>query len=176
MANLDAPMGFSLITTGGHEPVRRQRHADAARNATTGAIAPGDAVFIAADGNVERCSGSEAPNGIVEGVALQGVNEGPVSYQILPGNVAGDLIVFEDPTAQFQVQTNSAIPATDFDIGAQVNVVDATPNATLGQSRQEVGDTGGNQLQLVGLVDTPNNTIGLTEAKVIVALIPANVQ
>lgn len=176
MANVDAPMGFRLIMTGGHEPIRRQRHADASRNATTGAIAAGDAVTIASDGNVERCNGSTAPNGIVEGLALKGVDQGPMSYALLPGNVEGDLIVIEDPTAMFEVQTSAAIAATAYDAGAQVNVADTQPNNTLAQSRQEVGDVGGDQLLLIGLVDRPNNTIGETEAKVIVGLLPVNVQ
>ena len=176
MANTNAPMGFRLLLSGGHEPIRRQRHADAARNATTGAIAAGDAVTIAADGNVERCDNSTQPNAIVEGLALKGVNEGPVSYSFLPGDVAGDLICIEDPTAQFEVQTNATIPAMNFDSAAEVNVVDAVPDAVLAQSRQQVGDVGGNQLRLVAVIDRPDNTPYAQYAKVVVGLIPANVQ
>jgi hypothetical protein len=176
MANVNAPMGFRLILTGGHEPIRRQRHADALRDATNGAIASGDAVFIAADGFVDRCSGGEQPNAIVEGLALKGVNEGPVSYSFLPGNVAGDLICIEDPTAQFETQTNATIPAANFDAAAEVNVVDANPDETLAQSRQQVGDVGGNQLRLVAPIDRPDNVAYAQYQKVVVGLIPANVQ
>src|SRR6185295_19726965 len=96
MANLDAPMGFRQIFSGGHEPIRRQRAADASRTSPAGDIAPGDAYTIQADGNVTRCDNNTAPNGICEGIALQGVNEGPVSYQYLPGTVAGFVIGIED--------------------------------------------------------------------------------
>lgn len=173
MANADTPLGFRLIKTAGHEPIRRVRSVD---SANSNAIAPGDAYTIEADGNITRCNGSTAPNGICEGIVLQGINEGPVSYQYLPAGVAGQVIGIEDPTAMFWVQTNAAIPLSAYDAGAEVNVVDAAPNATLGQSRQEVGDVGGSQLLLKELVDTPNNTINATEAKVIVGLLPANVQ
>lgn len=173
MANLDAPMGFRQIFSGGHEPIRRQRAVDSSNAA---AIAPGDAYTIEADGNITRCNGSTAPNGVCEGIALQGVNEGPVSYQFLPASTAGNVIGIEDTSVEFEVQTNAVISQADLDAGAEVNVVDAAPNATLGQSRQQVGDVGGAQFKVVAHVDRPNNDATLVNSKVIVKLLEANVQ
>lgn len=173
MANTDAPIGFRLIMTGGHEPIRKQRAVDSS-NATT--LAPGDAYTIEADGNVTRCDGNTAPNGICEGIALQGIDEGPMSRQYLPAGVAGNIIGIEDSTAMFEVQTEAVISQADLDAGAMVDVVDAAANATLGQSRQEVGDVGGAQLKVIGHVDRPNNDPTAVDAKIIVKLLEANVQ
>lgn len=176
MANLDAPMGFRQIFSGGHEPIRRQRAADADRTTPNGDIAPGDAYTIEADGNVTRCDGNTAPNGVCEGIALKGVNEGPVSYQYLPGNVAGNVIGIEDILTEFEVQTNAVISQADLDAGAEVNVVDAAPDTVLGQSRQQVGDVGGAQFKVVAHVDRPNNDATAVNSKVIVKLLESNVQ
>ena len=173
MANTNAPMGFRLVLTGGHEPIRRKRPVN---TDNANAIAPGDAYTIQADGTVTRCDNAHPPNGVVEGIDLEGVDEGPVSRDYLPAGIAGNIIGFEDPTAQFEVQTNAVIPLTAFDTGAEVNIVDAAPNAIPAQSRQQVGDVGGNQFRLVGSIDRPLNTPFIQYAKVTVGLIPANVQ
>ena len=165
-------MGFRLFRDGGHEAIRRQRHVDA-DNAV--AIAAGDAITIEADGNVTRCNGSTQPNGIVEGLALAGIDEGPMSRAYLPALTAGDLICIEDASCTFEVQTNAEIIATEFDAGALVDVVDAAPNTTLAQSRQEVGDVGGSQLRLVSVIDRPLNEPYVVDAKIEVALVAANV-
>lgn len=173
MANQNAPMGFRLILDGGHEAKRRQR---SVASGNTTVIAPGDAITIIADGTVIRCDGSTPPNGIVEGLALQGVNEGPVSYDFLPANVAGLLICIEDPTAEFEVQSSTAIPLSDYDTGAEVNVVDAAPSQIPAQSRQQIGAAGGNQLRLIQPIDRPLNDQFAINAKVRVGLLPSNVQ
>lgn len=177
MANIDAPMGFSLIKTGGHSPVRRKR---TVLVGNTRRIASGDAYTILADGSVTSCDGNTTPNGVVEGIELQGVDQGPVSYAYLPAGVAGNVIGIEDPTAEFEVQCTAALALSDFDAGAKVNVdgAGAAPecNTTLAQSRQEVGDVGGSQFMLVGVVDTPNNDLTLVNSKVIVRLVSDNVQ
>lgn len=173
MANSDAPMGFELFRDGGHEAIRRKRVVDVDNAAP---LAPGDAYTIEADGNITRCNGSTQPNGIVEGLELQGVDEGPVSRAYLPALTAGTIIGIEDASCTFRVQTNAAIIATEFDAGALVDVVDAAPHVLLAQSRQEVGDVGGSQLRLVSVIDTPLNEPYIINAKVEVALVPANVQ
>lgn len=170
MANSDAPMGFRLIKTAGHEPIRRVREVDSGNGVT---IAPGDALTIEADGNVTRAIAGEV-NGICEGIVLQGVDQGPVSYQYLPASTAGQVISIEDPTAMFEVQTEAVIPQSGFDSGAMVNIVDAAANTALGQSRQQVGDVGGTQLLLVESIDRPLNERFAADAKVVVQLIPAS--
>ena len=175
MSNTDKRNGFNLITSGGRQPRRVKRYYDGSDDT---AIFPGDAYTIEADGNVAALSGgTEAPNGIVEALDLTGINEGPTSYDYFPVGVAGYVIGIEDDDAEFEVTTSATITADYYDTGAEVDVDVGTAGSTsLRQSRMAVGDAGGDQFRLVRPVDRQGNDKYAQYARVVVKLIPANVQ
>lgn len=173
MANVDKRNGFQLITSGGRQPRRVRRAVDASN---TTVIAPGDAYVIEADGNIARCTATNvAVNGIVEAIDLQGIDEGPMSRDYIPANVAAFVIGIEDDDAEFEVTANVALAATDYDSAAEVDIVDTAPDTTLRQSRQAVGAIG-DQFRLVRPVARPDNDSYAQYARVVVKLKPAGIQ
>lgn len=165
MANTNVVTGFQLCRSGGREVKRATRSADAARDQTehNGDLAPGDAYTIEADGNVTRVLDETTPiHGIVEAIVLK-TKDGPVSYAMLPADVAGEVIGIEDPDCEFEVQLSGATGFIATSTGQPANVLDAAPDTTLHRSRQSLDDTTigtGVQVNVLRLVDRPGNAIG----------------
>lgn len=173
MANVDKRNGFNLITSGGRQP-RRVRRSVIADNPT--ALFPGDAYLIHTDGNARPVSGTTTTvSGIVEAIDLQGVDQGPVSYDYLPALTAGYIIGIEDDDAEFEVTSDTALPLSSYDVGAEVDIVLTAGSTTLRQSRHAIGVIG-DQFRLVRPVDRPDNDDFAQYARVVVKLKPANVQ
>lgn len=172
LANVNAPRGFTLLRTGGKtDPVRRERTA-------TGALAMGDAYKLDANGNATRVSsGSDVVKGIVEGFVLQGLAaspSGPESIDYLASTETGSIIGIEDPTAEFVVQATTFASS---DIGKNADISDSAPNAALRRSRQQVdgGSLGsGDQVKVLGLLDSPADNAFGSYAKVVVKLLQAD--
>ena len=175
MPNADKRNGFNLITSGGRQP-RRVRRAVIADNPT--ALFPGDAYKIHTDGNARPiASGAEVISGIVEAIDLQGILEGPQSYDYLPALTAGGIIGIEDDDVEFEVTITTATIATAYDAGAEVDIDTTTAGSVpLRQSRNAVGTVGGDQLRLLRPVDRPDNDDYAQFARVVVKLKPASVQ
>ena len=178
MANVDKRNGFNLITGGGRQPRRQRRFVD---SANTNNIMPGDGYIIEADGGITRATaGNVAVNGIMEAVDLPGagIAQGPTTYDYIPGSVGVQLYIIgiEDDDAEFAVVTTGTITQDEYDAAAKVDLVDTTGNVPLRQSRQAVGDVGGDQFSLVRPVDTPSNDPYAQYALVVVKLLPASIQ
>jgi hypothetical protein len=174
MANTNMPRGFKLLNSAGREARRVERTVLVGNDA---AIAPGDAYFINAGGDVTRAEADEVVSGICEAVVLQGVDQGPMSYSYLPATTAGKIIGIEDSDAEFEVQCVAQIDLADLDLGAYCDLVDAVPDATLGQSRQYVADVGGtavSKFKLVRVIDRVDNVAGAYN-KVVVKMLVASV-
>lgn len=178
MANTDKRNGFQPITSGGRQTRRARRNVDSSNSNT---IMPGDAYIIEADGNVTRATaGNVTCVGIMEAVDLPGagIAEGPTTYDYVPAAVALHIIGIEDEQAEFAVTTTAAITADDYDAGALVDLVDTTGNVPLRQSRQAVGDAGGDQFKLIRPLEIyiPNYDQYAAFATVVVKMIPASVE
>lgn len=177
MANTDKRNGFQPITSGGRE-TRRARRAVDSSNANT--IMPGDAYIVEADGNVTRATaGNVTVVGIMEAVDLPGagIAEGPTTYDYVPAATALHIIGIEDWATEFAVTATVALTADDYIAGAQVDLVDTAGSTTLRQSRQAIGDRGGDQFKLIRPVVeyVPGYDPYGQYATVVVTLLPSNV-
>lgn len=172
MANVDKRNGFQLVLSTGRQTARRIRTVTAAGNPTN-PLSPGDAYVINADGTISRqTSTTGTVNGIVEAIVLQGINDGPVSYESLPAATTGAVIGIEDPGAEFQVTASIALALSDYDTGARVTLVDAADDLTLNTSRQAVGAINGSgPFNLIQPLDQINNDQFAQYARVIVRIV-----
>jgi hypothetical protein len=169
MAKVDAPSGLQLIASGGREPrrVRRQTAANC------GIMASGDC-YTVSNNVISRATAN--PNGVIEALEVQPLS-GPVSHDYVPANTQLWVIGIEDADAEFVVQmtTGDTLADSDFDSGAQVDIVDGTPCLVPVHSIQEVTTKSvAGDLKLVRLVDSPDNSLG-EHSKVVVKLLAANV-
>lgn len=176
MSNVDTRNGFNLATSGGSAGPRRQRRFVDSANTLT--LMSGDAYTIEADGNIARVNnGTLPPCGIMEAVdlPLAGIAQGPMTYDYVPAGVGLYIIGIEDVLAEFEATAATALAAIVYDTGAKVDITDTTGSTTLHQSLQATGAIG-DQLSLVRPVDRVNNDPYAQYARIIVKLIPANVQ
>lgn len=171
MSNVDKRNGFQPIYSSGRQSRRRIREVTAAGNATN-SLTPGDAYVIQADGTITRqTSATGTVNGIVEAIILQGVNDGPISYESLPAATTGQVIGLEDPDMEFETTANVALALLDYDTGARVQLIDTAGSLTLNISKQAVGAIDGNgPFNLVQPVERVNNDKFTQYARVIVRI------
>jgi hypothetical protein len=182
MSNTDKRNGFQPLTSAGIQTRRNIRTVTVAGNPTTD-LAPGDAYIINADGTISRSTGvHDAVAGVVEAIELEAVNapfanQGPISYQYLPAATAGRVIGIEDFNMEFVAVAHTALALSDYDEGARVALLDQAPDTTLAQSRQAVdGIDASGPFKLVRPLDQVNNDQFAQYAKVVVRLVPANIQ
>jgi hypothetical protein len=122
---------------------------------TTGATCyQGDLLKVVAAGTVEP---SVADDGvIVIGVAAEYVTDS--------GSAGGkEIQVYADPYIEFGIQSDSGTATTALTVFATANHVATTGNTTTLQSKHELDSsdiTTGGQLEILGLVDMPDNDWG----------------
>lgn len=150
MSNIDNPRGFWPV---GHlcgAPITTKEFV-----VTTGqTIYQGDLLKVVAAGTVEE---SDADDGvIVIGVAAEYVDDS--------GSAGGKKIrVYADPYIEFGVQSDSGTATTSAAVFATANHVAGSGSSTTKLSGHELdsSDIGaGGQLEILGLLDTPDNAWG----------------
>lgn len=178
-SNVSRPMGFKMIEGGGKvgynvqdRPIAATRQASAGGNASTD-IAVGDAYSIDQNGSAYRAG----PNDVVRGVCIgfrllanQSImgGQGPVSVDYSSAT-ADTLLGIEDNNTQFEVQADNFTAAM---IGMNVNLADAAPDSTFGQSRQTITTAAaGIQFKAMNLLTSfADNAYG-TNARVVVRML-----
>ena len=174
MANVDRPNGFrpakSLLDSGWVGLVR-QYNTDAAKAAGIGI---GDAVILAADGNVEIA----ATNGTILGVAVgfgisssQSFGETPyfdpdnLGKQHINAAEAGVVAVVPAEGVLFEVQS-----ASDLDLaqGDAADILATAFDTTTGRSAQEITTSVNADVTVVEFVKSPDNDLTLANARYLV--------
>lgn len=157
MANPDHPFGFRLSrhAWGGNEEKLNEYPIASALGVNIGT---GDAVKSDGSGGITLATAGDAVRGVFRGVKYRD-STGAMVYK--PNWVSGTVtfnsenataLVNDDPGATFVARADGTINAAD--IGLFCNLVAGTPS-TAGQSRQNVGATGGSQLQLIRFLYLP---------------------
>lgn len=140
MANADRPQGFRA----------RGKLTKATEYEAGSAIGVGDAVVLAADGQVDAVSG--AHTGAVLGVSLSSAS------------AAGDkIMVADDPSQEYVVQADGADIDAQTDINLNYGITGTA--ASSGESRMELdSDTGATtatlSLKLLRIDERPDNALG----------------
>lgn len=140
MANTDRPKGLRP-----YERAIRETPYTAG-----GAIYPGDAVHMEADGKVDAATASEALVGVA------------ATYAAADGD---EVIVWDDPQQKFVVQADDGTTLAQTNIGLNYNIVATAGNATYKQSRMELdSDSGATTstlpLRLIGVSREEGSEIG----------------
>lgn len=181
MPNNNAPFGFRParhVTGTGHRLGAYTIASGLAEN-----IAIGDLVKSNGSGGIQKAGITDAVLGVFAGYQLSSQGLGAASYAgssqgsipfykmwvsgtTLSSGQTAIAYVHDDPLETFIVQTSQTLAAAD--LGAFVDLVDASPNTVFGASRQTVGATGaGVQFKVERIieeairnVDANNNTTG----------------
>lgn len=140
MANLDMPRGFDVKGV----PLRVNKYEAGS------ACYPGDLVTMASDGQVDP---------VTAGVEILGVC---MTYASAAGAV---VIVADHPDQLIVGQVESTQVDAQTDIGNVADITATAGNSTYKTSRQEVDGASlaagsSAQLQILGIVDSPNNALG----------------
>jgi len=169
-ANVNRPMGFEPSIQGGRvypetvtRPVLSGRSPVGA--AASADLAIGDAYALDANGNAYHAGADATIRGVVRGFRFQADGRvmggaGPVSIDYLPAATAGFVIGIEDPSTQFEAQTDTFAASNR---GGSFNITDAAPDSTLRQSRQSIsiGGGAGTQFRVIDIVNRPtDNALG----------------
>lgn len=178
-ANANRPNGFDPGRQGGKTAAVEVARPVAASRSVVGAaasadLAIGDAYGLDANGNAYHVGADGNVRGIVRGFrwaaspAVMG-GAGPVSIDYLPAANAGTILGIEDPSTEFEVQTDTCAASN---IGGLFNMTDAAPDSTLRQARSSlnVGGGAGTQFRITRLVDRPTDNAFGTFARVYVRL------
>lgn len=190
-SNTFRPMGFSPYLGGGKgasptvpRPVAAARHVSAGGNASTD-LAVGDAYTLDANGNAYRAGPNDTVRGIVCGFRFLGnanvmSGQGPISLDYISGafgQVGTTTVAYilgnEDPSALWSVAIQSADSFTAANVGMKVNLVDAAPDATYGQSRQTINISGGAgaQFEATDIAQMPADNAYGTNAQIVVRML-----
>lgn len=149
MANLNAPFGFRPIRNAsglGHTTNEYTITSGLAEN-----IAIGDLVKSNGSGGIQKAAAGDAFLGTFAGCRYQ---DATGKYQFKKYWASGTTcmsgtiiyaLVHDDPNETFEVQTSGTVATTE--IGQFVNLVDGTPDAALGVSRQTVNAGGSTESQ-----------------------------
>ena len=170
MANVDRPNGFrpakSLLDSGWVGLVR-QYDTDAAKAAGIGI---GDAVILAADGNVEIAATNGTILGVAVGFGVTGTTFGATGYfdpdnlgkQHINAAEAGVVAVVPAEGVLFEVQTAVDL---DLNVGDPADILATAFNTTTGRSAQEITTSTNADVKVVEHVTTPDNDLTLVNAR-----------
>lgn len=167
MANTNAPQGFKPTRHLGGGVIRAAEYL-INTSGTTGFndnIGSGDPVILNADGTLEIAAAGGNIFGIFNGcqyLASDGSVQFSRNWVASTAVKTGSEIkayVYTDPMIAYEIQANTAAST---DVGAVVDFIVGTPNATTGQSTTyaDVSDTTGGQLRVLRLVPRPDNAWG----------------
>ena len=145
MANADKPFGFRFAYTlhGGPPAIHTYLN-------TAAIIYPGDPVYLDGAGRVAFCTHDLAPMGVAMNYVSATADQTVYVYDDLVNTI-------------FTVQTDNAEPSANTKIGLFYDVLATTGDTVTHQSKHEMdGDaTDTDTLELIGLVDRPDNAWGL---------------
>ncbi|MDI6760925.1 MAG: hypothetical protein QMD05_08860 [Candidatus Brocadiaceae bacterium] len=157
MANVDRPMGFTLVGKLGGGDVSMNRYK---KDASASRVYFGDTVILEADGNVA--------------VAAAGDRLLGVSAQDSTASTAEDLLVIDDPDAIYSCQDDGVgTTSAQTHVGNNVDILATTGNTTTGRSAHELDistvGTASAQFRIVDLDRTPGNDWG-ANARILVRI------
>lgn len=175
MANVDRPSGFRPLRHLGGGQIRTERLTIDPAYAT--AIGSGSLVVRTGTGkNIQLATTGGAAIGVLQGVKYTQADGQVVYRKDWPGATAlkagtvAEAICYTDPDIVYSAQHDGTPVATNFG-----NLFDATAESVdaYGNSTQEVDtstNASGTTLQVLGLVDKPDNELGeFAEVEVIIA-------
>lgn len=169
MASTAGPNGLRPVNLIGGQVYAGSTRMFSILNGYTTSIFYGDAVKIAADGTVQKDTGTNAmtPVGIFLGC---GYTDPTLGYSIekqywAASTVATDAIAYvaDDPDAVFQIQANGAVPLTA--TGGNAALVQTAGNTSTGNSlvslnASSVNTTNTLPVRIIGFVQGPMSTVG----------------
>lgn len=178
MANADRPSGFRVA---GHRNGGTARHSTPftiAYNYGT-AIYSGDAVILSSGTITVATAASTTITGIFDGCSYRDNTGAMIFSRYWPGVALADsaavvtAYVYVDKGILFEVQCETGVAYVDAThIGTSCDLIAThSGSAITGQSGQEItpGTTGDAQFMIWGLVDRPDNAVGVN-AKVLVSI------
>ena len=183
MANVDAPRGAVPVKKlgDGYETAGFSTYKVASGYASN--IFNGMAVQLNASGTIEKAIDAKANSAKIVGIAA-GVNytdsTGKPTWKnywpastATQGAVDAEIKVYDDPDQLFIVQADGAADQTS--VGANAPMVgNANGNTTNGMSTMELDFSGltasDEQLRVIGIVQDPDNTAGLTNVDLVVRI------
>jgi hypothetical protein len=137
-------------------------------------IAIGDAYALDANGNAYHAGADAVVKGICTGFELQAITtimngNGPISIDYATSATAASLIGCEDSNVLFEVWANTA---AQNNVGGTFNLLDAAPDPTFAQSRQQLNVSGGAgaQFKLVKLLQSPADNVAGANCRVAVVM------
>lgn len=163
MANADAAFGFVPVRhMSGYAP-RANKYTIGSGYATS--IFNGDAVVIAADGEVEQAAATDTNIVGVFGGCSYTASDGSYVYsEYWPASTtASDIVayVYDDPYIVYKVQSAGTPAQTN--IGNCADIVVGSGSTTTGQSAMEISGTmaaSSAQCKIIALYDAPENAFG----------------
>jgi len=183
MANVDAPRGLVPVKMLGNKYETAGFSTYKVASGYASNIFNGTAVQLKADGTIELAvdakSNSAKIVGVCGGVNYTDSTGKPIWKNYWPastvtqGSVAAEIKVYDDPDQLFIVQADGAADQTS--VGANAPMVgNANGNTTNGMSSMELDFSGltaaDEQLRVVGIVQDPDNTAGLTNVDLVVRI------
>lgn len=134
------------------------------------AIGMGDLVKLAGsskpDGTLATITKAATANAVIGVVMGFAGHPDTVNLRLRPASVAMDLLVLDDPNAEFLIKEDSVGGAlTAGSTGQNVNVATGTPNTATGRSGSFIDSSTAGvgatlQLKLLGIDNTPQNALG----------------
>ena len=183
MANVDAPRGLVPVKMLGNKYETAGFSTYKVASGYNQNLFNGQAVQLAADGTIEKAVDGQSNSAKIVGIAA-GVNYTdstgkPVWKNYWPastatqGSVDAEIKVYDDPDQLFIVQSDGASDQTA--VGANAPMVgNANGNTTNGMSSMELDHSGlgaaDEQLRVIGIVQDPDNTAGLTNVDLVVRI------
>ncbi len=183
MANVDAPRGLVPVKMLGNKYETAGFSTYKVASGYASNIFNGMAVQLNASGTIEKAVDAKANSakivGIAAGVSYTDSTGKPVWKNYWPastvtqGSVAAEIKVYDDPDQLFIVQADGAADQTS--VGANAPMVgNANGNTTNGMSSMELDfsalTASDEQLRVVGIVQDPDNTAGLTNVDLVVRI------
>ena len=183
MANVDAPRGCVPVKMLGNKYESAGFSTYKVASGYASNIFNGMAVQLNASGTIEKAvdakSNSAKIVGIAAGVSYTDSTGKPVWKNYWPastatqGSVDAEIKVYDDPDQLFIVQADGAADQTS--VGANAPMVgNANGNTTNGMSSMELDfsalTASDEQLRVVGIVQDPDNTAGLTNVDLVVRI------
>jgi hypothetical protein len=183
MANVDAPRGCVPVKMLGNKYESAGFSTYKVASGYASNIFNGMAVQLNASGTIEKAVDAKANSakivGIAAGVSYTDSTGKPVWKNYWPastatqGAVDAEIKVYDDPDQLFIVQADGAADQTS--VGANAPMVgNANGNTTNGMSTMELDfsnlTASDEQLRVIGIVQDPDNTAGLTNVDLVVRI------